>query len=210
MPFVKKIETEIGVLGIWELTETSSSLLCAFNFSENEKIEFSKIKFEKRKCEYLATRLLLESLLKEKTEITYLSSRKPILKNNPLNISISHSANLVVVLTSAQKVGIDVEIENRSIDKVVHRFLSQTEMLDVEKAMNKQKAKIIYWGAKESIFKTTDFNGVQFDRQISISPFKLKTEGYFFGKLTTEEIAESYKLWYFSYQNNSIVYCVEV
>lgn len=210
MPFVKKIDTEIGVLGIWELTEPPSSLVSAFNFSETERIEFSKIKFEKRKAEYLATRLLLEGLLNEKTEIIYLSSGKPTLKNNLLNISISHSANLVAILISTHKIGIDVEIENRPIDKVLHRFLSQTEMLDVEKAMDKQKAKIVYWGAKESIFKTTDFNGVQFDRQISISPFNIETGGCFSGKLTTDEVVENYKLWYFSYQNNSIVYCVEV
>ncbi len=210
MPFVKKIDTEIGVLGIWELTEPPSSLLSAFNFSETERIEFGKIKFEKRKTEYLATRLLLECLLNEKTEIVYLSSGKPTLKNNPLNISISHSANLVAILISAHKIGIDVEIENRPIDKVVHRFLSQTEMLDVQNSMNEQKTKIIYWGAKESIFKTTDFNGVKFDRQISISPFNLEPEGCFSGKLTMEEVEESYKIWYFSYQNNSIVYCVEV
>ena len=210
MPFVKKIATEIGVLGIWELTETVPSLLSAFDFSEREKAEFSRIKFEKRKGEYLATRLLLKSLLSTKTEIVHLASGKPMLLNNPLNISISHSANLVVILLSPHKVGIDVEIENRPIDKVAHRFLSHAEMLEVEKAMDKQKAQIVYWGAKESIFKTTGFNGVQFDRQIAISPFPLQTEGCFFGKLTAAEIEENYKLWYFSHQNNSIVYCVEV
>lgn len=210
MPLVKHIETEIGPLGIWELTESTTSLLAAFRFSEATRAEFNPLKFEKRQREYLATRLLLGAMLQQDTEIVYSPSGKPKLKNHLMNISISHSDNLVVILLSDKKAGIDVEIANRPIDRVAHRFLSPVEMLNVQNCPDPQKAKIIYWGAKESIFKATDFKGIQFDRQIAVSPFPIEAKGCFFARLNTEKITEEYKLWYFSHQNNSIVYCVEV
>ena len=152
MPFSKKIETEIGILGIWELTESSESLISVFEFSENEKEEFNKIKFEKRKTEYLATRLLLKHILNKKTEIIYHDHGRPVLKNQILKISISHSANFVSIIISEKNIGIDVEQVNRNVEKVANRFMSIQELKDVQNCGDVQKARILYWGAKESIF----------------------------------------------------------
>jgi phosphopantetheinyl transferase len=209
MPFSKKIETETGILGIWELTETADSLQAGFNFSENEKIEFERLRFPIRKLEYLASRILLQELLNKKAEIVYEKSGNPFLKNNSLNISISHSAQLLVVLVSQKNIGIDVEQLDRKIDKVANRFLSKPEMDYIQNNPKSQIAKIIYWGAKESIFKCTPFHGVQFDTQIYISPFKIEEKGTFSGKLTVDKTVYEYKLWYFFHRNNSIVFCVE-
>lgn len=209
MPFVKKTETENGILGIWRLTESAEALQADFVFSANENEEFTKIKFEKRKVEYLATRLLLQHLLNEKTEIIYLEHGKPVLKNLPLKISVSHSANFVTVIVSEKNVGIDVEQTNRNVDKVANRFLSKQELTDVQNCSDPQTAKIIYWGAKESIFKCTGFHGIQFNSQILISPFQTNNEGFFTGKLIAGNQVELYNLWYFTFENNMVVYCVE-
>ena len=80
MSIVKKIETEIGILGIWKLSESVVDLVSLFHFSKQEKEEFSKIKSDRRKAEYLAARLLLQELLNEKHEIQYLESGKPEIK----------------------------------------------------------------------------------------------------------------------------------
>ena len=84
MPFVKKIEIENGTIGIWEITETADSLIPTFHFSKDEEFEFQKFKGEKRQKEYLITRLLLQHLLSEKTEITYQESGRPQLKNSSI------------------------------------------------------------------------------------------------------------------------------
>lgn len=209
MPFVKKIETEVGVLGIWKVSEPAETLRSELNFSESEKLEFEKLRFEKRQVEYLASRLLLNELLDSKTEIFYNQPGKPFLKNNPLHISISHSSDFVVLILSKQNTGIDVEQLNRNIDKVANRFLSQSELMDVQSSSNPQTARIIYWGAKESIFKCTHFHGVQFNTQILINAFQIEKEGFFEGKLIAENQVEFYKLWYFTIENNMVVYCVE-
>ncbi len=209
MPFVKKINNDIGTLGIWKLSETASNLVSKFNFSTKEKEEFTKIKVDRRKTEYLATRLLLQNLLKEKAEIKYLGSGKPILKEIQKNISISHSSDFVVVLLSGSTIGIDVENTNRNIKKIANRFLDGEEFKHIQNMENQQRATVLYWSAKEAIFKCTEQQGIQFNKQIFIPSFEIKNQGLFTATLTCNTTITNYKLWYFFYENNVIVYCVE-
>lgn len=210
MPFVKKIEIENGILGIWELTESAESLIKTFQFSEKEKEEFQKFRFEKRQTEYLATRLLLQDLLNTKTEITYTKSGKPEIKNTGQNISISHSADFVAILISKDLGGIDVENAHRNIDKVTRRFLHKTELEWAEKSGNRQFLQILLWCAKEAIYKCSNQSGVQFDTQIFIPVFEFEKTNCFNGILSAENKNGNYNLWYFYFQNNIVVYCVEV
>ena len=210
MPFARKIEVENGILGIWELTESTDSLIAGFRFSDNEEKEFQKYSFKKRQSEYIASRLLVQHLLNKKTEIIYLKSGKPKIKNSTLNISISHSANLVVAFISDDQVGIDVENVDRNIQPVAKRFLHNNEMQWIVKSENIQYLMVLFWGAKESIYKCCNQSGVQFDTQIHIPPFEFGKTDFFTGKLITPKKQENYNLWYFYYQNNIIVYCVEV
>jgi 4'-phosphopantetheinyl transferase len=209
MPFVKKIEVTNGILGIWELTDSTESLISAFQFSENEETEFKKFKGEKRQKEYLSTRLLLQQLLNSKTEIAYQKSGRPQLKNSQQKISISHSAQFVAIFISNDLAGIDVENVNRNIDRVTKRFLHEKELEWIEKSENRQFSKILFWCAKEAVFKCSNQEGVRFDTQIFIPPFPIGKTDFFTGKLTAENGEENYNLWYFYFRNNIVVYCVE-
>ena len=206
MPFIKEIKTEAGLIGIWKLSESSEKLKKDFNFSMHEKTEYSKIRWEKRKTEYLATRLLSHKLLGFKPEIVYESTGRPLLKNSRLNISISHSTELVTVIISDKKVGIDVENTKRNIDRTAKRFLHKNEFNHIVTLENPRTIKILYWSAKEAIFKCSDSIGIEFNDQIFIDPFQIKTEGAFSGTLNN---SIHYKLWYFFHENNVIVFCVE-
>ncbi|MDB4584570.1 4'-phosphopantetheinyl transferase superfamily protein [Draconibacterium sp.] len=206
MPLVKKISTEVGLLGIWKLSERSEKLEEKFNFRMEEKTEYSKIRTEKRKTEYLAARLLSKELLGFKPEIAYEPSGKPVLENSDFKISISHSAELVTVIISKKKVGIDVENTKRNIDKIAKRFLHINELNHILTLKKPHPIKALYWSAKEAIFKCTDTKSVEFKKQIIIDPFEKKSEGSFTGTLNG---SIQYKLWYFFYENNVVVYCVE-
>jgi phosphopantetheinyl transferase len=210
MPFAKKIEVENGILGIWELSESVESLIADFQFSENEEAEFKKFLLKKRQSEYIATRLLLQQLRGEKTEIVYQNSGRPQIKNSAQNISISHSAELAVIFISNDLPGIDVENASRNIDKVVNRFLHKTEFEWIEKSENPKFLKILFWCAKEAIYKCACQSGIQFDTQIFIPPFEFSKTDFFRGKLIYQHRVANYNLWYFYFQSNIIVYCVEV
>ncbi len=206
MPLVEKITTESGLLGIWKITESASELVTNFQFTLSEKEEFGKIKAEKRKIEFLSVRLLLKELIGKKQEIQYLQTGKPELKTRKQNISISHSANFVVILLSDKKIGIDVEDTRRNVEKIVTRFLHNDELQQIQNTNNQQVAKILYWGAKEAVFKCTNKQNVEFKKQIIIDPFSLKEEGKFTATLNK---TIRYKLWYKMVENNVIVSCVE-
>ncbi len=210
MPFIKKIEVENGILGIWELTEPIDSLKAAFQFSENEKEEFNKFALKKRQSEYLASRLLLPQLLGKKAEIIYHESGRPQIKNSTKNISISHSANLVAIFISDDLVGIDVEIADRNIDKVVGRFLNPKELEWIEQTSNPKFLKMLFWCAKEAIYKCACQHGIQFDTQIHIQPFDFTNSDFFEGKVIFQNSVAIYNLRYFQLENNIAVYCVEV
>lgn len=209
MPFVKKITTEAGILGIWELIEPAHELEEIFTFSESERTEYQRIKFDKRKLEFLGIRLLTEILAGKKAEIEYLPTGKPELKNESQFISISHSDNLVAVFLSSKcRIGIDAERIDRNIGQVAKRFLSSDETKDIERLYNQQIGKIVYWCGKESIFKCTLQNKILFNQHISIAPFLLNEEGFFRGSLHTNSGIENFRLNYFRYKNNMVVYCV--
>jgi phosphopantetheinyl transferase len=210
MPLLKKIEVENGVLGIWGLKESVETLISGFHFTENEQTEFEKFKFEKRQTEYLATRLLLQNLLGEKAEIIYQDSGRPLIKNSTKNISISHSSDLVVVFISNKLTGVDAENANRNIDKVVKRFLHPKEIEWIEKSNNPQLLKILFWCAKEAIYKCACKTGIQFDTQVYISPFEYSKTNLFQGKIIFQNQEKNYKMCFINCENNIIVYCVEV
>lgn len=210
MPFLKKIEVENGILGIWGLKESVESLISCFHFTENEQTEFEKFKFEKRQTEYLATRLLLQNLLGEKAEIIYQDSGRPLIKDSAKNISISHSSDLVVIFISNKLTGVDAENANRNIDKVVKRFLQPKEIEWLEKSDNPQLLKILLWCAKEAIYKCACKTGIQFDTQIYISPFEYSKTNLFQGKIIFQNQEKNYRMCFINCENNIVVYCVEV
>ncbi|NCB08762.1 MAG: 4'-phosphopantetheinyl transferase superfamily protein [Bacteroidia bacterium] len=210
MTLAKKIETDAGQLGIWLLNEPLEQLLQNFHFTETEKKEFDCITSEKRKKEYLAVRTLLENLLNFKPQIDYEKSGKPILANSPLHISVSHSADLVVAVISKINIGIDVERIDRDINRIATRFLHPQEMNFVEQTQNQQSAKVLLWSAKEAIFKCTCLEGIEFSRQIRIQPFILENTGKISGELNANSETTKYQLEYFFFENNVIVFCVEI
>lgn len=209
MPLAKKIKTEIGLLGIWELTETVNALADGFQFTRNEKNQFGNLKLDKRKIEYLATRLLLEKMTGEMTEIFYHSSGKPYILTDGVFISISHSANAVAIILSNQNTGIDTENAGRNIARVANRFLGADELAQIENFPNPQSTKITFWCAKEAIFKCTDCSGIDFAKQIQIENLSVGNKAPFTGKLNVDNVTTYYKLWKITFKNNIVVYCVE-
>ena len=65
MEWVKKIETNDGILGIGELNRSLDEFLSAFHFSGHEKNIFDTYTLEKRKKEFLGIRLIAEEILNE-------------------------------------------------------------------------------------------------------------------------------------------------
>lgn len=197
------------MLGFWELKESCGELLGEFSFSEKEQMEFSTISNDKRKCEFMAVRLLLHEMLRCKKELYYSGSGKPLLEDG-LNISISHSPELAVVLLADKPAGIDVESMHRRTDRIAKRFLSDIELQHVNSTPDPAYTRIIYWCAKEALFKCTPHDGIDFKSQILIKPFlPAMNMGNFSGQLLKNNQPANYIFNYCIVSNSVVVYCTE-
>lgn len=203
MPLFKTIPIEGGLIGIWKFTESTADLLPAFTAEELADPTFRKYTHEKRKVEWLTTRILIRQLIGPNFAISYQESGKPILKHTRFrHISISHSRDFAaVILHKDLSVGIDIESTTRDFIRVESRFLSDEERA---KTNRDPQLQCLFWCAKEAIFKLVDDQGIDFKNQIHLS-FNSKSN-LFSGKFISEEKESDYQLYHEFFTGNCLVW----
>lgn len=198
-----------GKLGIWEMNDSYAYLREKCNLSENDEKRIALIANEKRRCEFLSVRMLLQKMLSHREEITYNEAGKPELQND-YHITISHSSRLAAVLLSEQPTGIDIEQLNRNTEKVATRFLSEQENNHVQCTSNPPLTRLLYWCAKEALFKCSPLSGIDFRKHILINSFFPEPgRGKFFGQLTKDNQLVNFVFHYFIFNGHAVVYCTE-
>lgn len=165
--FIENIDN--GLLGYWEITETTDDLLTLFKPVRDELENFLQFRNELRKREWLAVRLLLRRMLVEDAKIGYHPTGKPYLVNFPGHISISHSSGIVVIYYHPEhQPGIDIELITRNVAGASRKFLSPKELCDctIEGQLS-NKDLMLRWCAKEAVFKMVPQGDVDFAEQIA-------------------------------------------
>lgn len=170
--------------------------------------EMDKINSIHRKKEFLGLRLALKYCLDgEEKIIHYASGGKPILADNSLKISFSHSRNWISVMVHpTSEVGIDIERPTDQIKKIYARFLG-TEELKVYKKNNDINYLRVVWSTKEALYKIIGESAYNFAKQIQVLPFELQQEGELnalFPKTNKE-----YRVHYRLADNYTLAYCID-
>ena len=129
MPITYKIETERINILVWEITETLDQLKALYG-----NINITNYASEKRKKEHLISRLMVNEICKNGT-IIYNKFGAPELDNNK-HLSISHSKELVTVIVSEKKSGIDIEKISEKSMRLASKFVSEKNLIK----LNKEKA----------------------------------------------------------------------
>jgi 4'-phosphopantetheinyl transferase len=205
MPLFKTITVPEGVIGVWQLTEKIADLLPDFTIEELKNPDFQKYSFEKRKVEWLATRRLIKELIGPEFEISYLETGKPILNHSRYKyISISHSQEFAVVFVhEILETGIDIEAISRNYNPVEKRYLSEDELIQVNR---NQTLQCLYWCAKEAVFKFVHDDGVEFKKQIHISPFDPEYDSHFTARFISDDKESSYQLHFQIFEGHGMVW----
>jgi len=205
MPLFKTIPVTNGLIGVWELNETSDKLLEVFSPEEIADPDFQKYTYEKRKVEWLASRLMLKQLIGADFKISYSETGKPILRHNKYKqLSISHSRNFAVIFVhESRDIGIDIESLTRNYKSIEKRYLSDAELLQVNQNPILQ---CLYWCAKEAIFKLVPDQGVEFREQILVSPFNPETENCFPATFISNNQQTEYQLHYIIFSDHGMVW----
>lgn len=179
MPVIlKKTIKPNSIIGLWELQEDEAYFLDRMTLSEEEDEHLSRIK-GKRRLHWLCSRYLLHLLTEKTDRLACIKDQygKPQLKDSPLQISFSHSEDLVSVAISDKPIGIDIQIRVDKIQRIRYKFINSEE----DKYVDEDEIDRLHviWGAKESAFKAygrkqVDFKLHQRFVPISDDTFELK------------------------------------
>jgi|TARA_B110000091_G_scaffold34769_1_gene36963 4'-phosphopantetheinyl transferase len=174
MPITHKIEKGEASILVWEITETLEGLLDLYG-----NINTSNYTSEKRKKEHLISRLMVNKICKNGA-IIYNEFGAPEL-DNAKHLSISHSNELVTIIISNKKTGLDIEKISEKALRTASKFVAEKNLMK----LNKEKATLI-WCIKEAVYKWHQKGGIDFIKDIIIAEFFAKEHGnvtaYFMGK----------------------------
>lgn len=195
-------------LGIWDITENYEELLSKVILLKEEQDLLNSFGRDLRKIEWLSVRVLLREMTGQELSIVYNGNRKPFIKGNSYNISISHSNQLSSILLSKNhKVGIDMEYMSHRISKISHRFMNVKEQVTTDEDLKRYHL-YIHWCAKEALYKICDKQDIDFRKNIIIEPFNPERQGELNGLISNRFRKEYFKLNYFTIDDYVIVYTV--
>ena len=135
-----------------------------------------------KRLQHLAGRYLLRELFPEfpLSLIIIADTRKPFLEDDAFHFSISHCGNYAAAIVSTQnRVGVDIEIPHAKIEKIQHKFLSEKEKILLNKTGgNNIKMLTMAWSIKEAMFKWYGTGQVDFIEDMNISTINKTDAGY--------------------------------
>lgn len=197
---------EYTILGVWKIEEDIDTLLGMVDLDIIDKKKYKGFASTSRKLEFLSVRALLAELLGKDARIVYNKNNKPFLRDGSRFISISHSNKLTAILLSSnEKVGIDLEYMSTNIGRIAFKFINRKEKITRD---NDKRVFHLYlhWCAKEALYKICDKEGISIKKNITIEPFEVKESGEIQGSVKTKKINDSFDLFYTRYDNYTIVW----
>jgi phosphopantetheinyl transferase len=156
-------------LGIWKIEETEEFFL------SNVPLR-SEVTHPLKRLQHLAGRFLLQFLCPgfPYDLIRIADTRKPYLRNEQYHFSISHCGDYAAAIVSSnERVGVDIEIISEKTEKIKHKFLTPNEELIFSLAARNPRfmgplPTTLLWSAKESVYKWFGDGGVDFRKHIQL------------------------------------------
>jgi phosphopantetheinyl transferase len=163
---------ESAKLGIWRIEEPEDFFL--------EKVPLqNNVSHPYKKLQHLAGRYLLPVLFEDfpLEEIIIADTKKPFLENEKYHFSISHSGNFAaVVVSSKNRVGVDIELITSRIKNISDKFLNDEEKKYINSLDDVPQVQLelitVYWSAKEAIFKWYGNGEIDFRAHMQITSVK--------------------------------------
>jgi len=156
-------------LGIWKIEETEEFFLSNVPLRQ-------QVTHPLKRLQHLAGRFLLQFLYPgfPYELIRIADTRKPYLPNEQYHFSISHCGDYAAaIVSSRQRVGVDIEITSEKAEKIKNKFLTPNEQLIFSLATHSRllsgsRLATLLWCAKESVYKWFGDGGVDFRKHIQL------------------------------------------
>lgn len=161
---------------IWEMTESINEMLNMLLKSELFVDDYNALTNDKRRREFLASRLALSELFGKEIKIEYKADGKPYIPGEDTQISITHSGKWIAVMAHPARVcGIDLECRTEKFRKLYTRFLNPEEQQYLYDETDLTKVQLA-WSAKEALFKIIGNDAVDFANHLHIEAFDTKEQ----------------------------------
>lgn len=161
----------------------------------------------KRELEKNATAFLLGKLFNKAVELSYNTEGKPELKEEACHISISHSHDKLVIICNKEcATGVDIELIRDKVLKIKDKFLSVAELAEAKDNIEKL---IVYWAAKETLYKIYGLKEIEFAKHLFVHPFDLNKEGKILGEINLDSFRKKFNLHYEKLDDYMLVYLID-
>ena len=198
MPFKKRIKAFENTIVIWEIKETIEELKELLDDKTIETLIKNKYPNEKRQREQLIVHIILKRIFGEGIRVMHRASGAPYLKyfdgtEENSQISISHSNKSIAVAISKYPVGIDIEEIGRNQLELIDKYTNPEErewINSFEKEEEKRFISSIIWSSKEAMYKLADTEGLSFETDIKVPPFKHTKSAQYLGKFKDRNASE--------------------
>lgn len=197
---------------IWRIEEDEHTLSNQLQLGALEEQKLISLSNGKRRLHWLATRVLLRTLLNTTSYIDCPSDSngKPYLGNFPQKISLTHSFDYAgAIISSAGEVGIDMEIIKSKVERIAHKFLKEEELHFITQGANRLAQLYACWSAKEAVYKLQGNAGVSFLHNMTISPFEYEEDGILQLYLESEQHNRFFNVHYEKFNDYLLAYVVE-
>lgn len=160
----------------------------------------------KREIETQGKLFLLNHLIDDACEIWYDEKGKPHLAGDNRHISLTHSHDkLAIIVNDGESTGIDIELVRNKILNIKHKFLSDIELADADDDIEKL---MLYWAAKETLYKIYGLKEVDFIKNLFVNPFTKHNLGTIIGHIRLNNFDASFELNYQFIDNYALVYAL--
>lgn len=155
---------------IWKIDESLDELMQDLKLTPFCLKRLESVKSIIQKKQFLCVRHLLRMAGFDERDMHYDANGKPHLVNDQY-ISVTHSYEFAGIIVSSQPAGIDIEKQRDKILRIAERFTPLQEYRTLANHEAIIRKLTIVWGAKESIYKTLNINGISFRDNIDVEDF---------------------------------------
>ena len=193
---------------IWKIEESYDDLSRGITLSRNSRNRVENMKSDLHKRGFMSVRHLLAEFNYVDSDLFYDELGKPHLKDRNY-ISITHSFNFSAIIISKNiHVGVDIEKQRDKIVKIAHKFTPFEEYKTLANHDALVRKLTIVWGAKESLYKIYEQEGLSFLQHIDIQDFyfdKARTSG----TITFKGNVSNYTIHFLEFEGFTCVYALQ-
>ncbi len=170
---------ELTKLAVWHIAEPEDFFL--------KRVSLQKeITHPHKRLQHLAGRYLLTELFEDFPLglIEIADTKKPFLPNEAYHFSISHCGDYAAVIVSSKnRVGVDIEIVSDKVSRIKDKFLSVEEQKMLQEIFNVQRSMFnvqltAAWSIKETMFKWYGLGGVDFKEHLHIDMIEISSNEF--------------------------------